>query len=217
MPLLNAAPYQRSAMRESVADAIRRTLLEGGFRPGEVISEVPLAAEFRISRGPVREALLTLAKEGLLVHSPNRGFRVLEFSAGDLEQIEAVRGALEPLALAAGRNYLTAEDARRLTSLKEELVQAFSAGRHDRCVAAEVQFHGLVWQLSNNPWLVASLERVMIPGFTYGAAFRMTKPDLSAGSMDRLHQMYIEYLKGADEFSAEECVRLHLNPPAKGL
>ena len=66
MLVLGVEKFRPSAIRETVADALRRTLLEGRFQPGENLSEVAIAAEFHISRGPVREAMLVLAAEGLL-------------------------------------------------------------------------------------------------------------------------------------------------------
>jgi len=209
------AQYKRSAIRDSVADAVRRTLLAGHYKPGDLISELSIAADFSISRGPVREALLTLVSEGMLVHSPNRGFAVLDFTVRDLEQTEAVRLALEPLALQACRACATLDDLSRLTRIKSELVRAYTAGQKFECVSAELQFHQSIWQMSANPWLCASLERVMIPAFTYGAAFRMARPDLTAEWMDTIHQIYIDFVSGAGSLSAEDCVRTHLKTGAK--
>ena len=71
------------ALRVRVAEAIRQALLEGQFSPGENLSEVSLAREMNVSRGPVREALLVLAQEGLITHSQNYGFSVLGFTDED--------------------------------------------------------------------------------------------------------------------------------------
>ena len=63
-----------TSIRHAVADAIRSALREGLLKPGEDLNEVALAAQFEVSRGPVREALLVLGEEGLLMHSANYGF-----------------------------------------------------------------------------------------------------------------------------------------------
>jgi DNA-binding GntR family transcriptional regulator len=210
MSASGVAQFKRFAIRESVAEAVRRTLLAGGYKPGQIISEVAIAAEFEISRGPVREALLTLASEGLLIYNPNRGFAVLSFSVEDIEQIEIVRLALEPLALAASREHASGDDLAQLRELKSELVCAFRAEQQLECVSAELAFHRSIWQLSSNPWLTAGLQRVMMPAFTYGAAFRMTRPNLTAEWMDTIHQLYIDYISGIAAQSAEACVRIHL-------
>ena len=209
MPDLGVPKFKATAIRDTVADALRRSLLEGRFRPGENLSEVAIASEFQISRGPVREAMLILAEEGLLTHTQNRGFSVLNFTARDLEQVEQVRIPLESLALAASREHVTGRDLERLVTHKDAIVAALEAGDGVAGVRAEVEFHTAIWVLSGNPWLVAPLKRVMIPSFSYGTAFRMSRPDLSGEILDGLHSLYIDFLRGTGDRTAEECVRLH--------
>ena len=210
MPELGVPKFKATAIRDTVADALRRSLLEGRFRPGENLSEVAIAGEFQISRGPVREAMLVLAGEGLLTHTQNRGFSVLDFTARDLEQIDRVRLPLESLALAASREHADARDLERLVAHKDSIVAAFEAGDGVARVRAEVDFHTAIWVLSGNPWLVAPLKRVMIPSFSYGTAFRMSRIDLTAEVLDGLHALYIDFLRGTGDRTAEECVRLHI-------
>lgn len=63
-------------VREQVTDRLREEILLNKFKPGEALREIPLAERFRVSRGPVRDALLQLSQEGLLESIPNRGVRV---------------------------------------------------------------------------------------------------------------------------------------------
>ncbi len=210
MPELGVPKFKATAIRDTVADALRRSLLEGRFQPGENLSEVAIASEFQISRGPVREAMLVLAGEGLLTHTQNRGFSVLHFTARDLEQIERVRLSLESLALAASREHVTGRDLERLVALKNPIVAAFDVGDGVARVRAEVEFHTAIWTLSGDPWLLAPLKRVMIPSFSYGTAFRMNHPDLTGEILDELHSLYIDYLRGTSDRTAEECVRIHI-------
>ena len=87
----NALPELKpTAMRKSVADVLRDALLAGHFAPGESMSEVQLAASLKISRGPVREALLILAEEGLVSHTQNRGFSVFQLTEQDCARISVV-------------------------------------------------------------------------------------------------------------------------------
>lgn len=207
------AKIRVSAIRDAVAESLRRSLLEGRFRPGEDLSDAAIAAQFQVSRGPVREAMLIMAEEGLLTHTQNRGFSVLNFTVDDLTQIERVRVPLESLALAIARERITPRDLDRLAGLKDELARAFDRGDHHVCVRSEIDFHSAIWELSGNPWLMASLKRIMIPCFTYGTACRMSSPDLSGATLARLHEIYLEYLSGSSDRTAEDCVRSHLSLP----
>src|SRR5580704_349763 len=105
-------------MRESVGDAIRQALYNGRFEPGQSLSEAGLAAEMCISRGPVREALLLLAQEGLVVHSPNRGFSIVQITAKDMREIQEVSMPLEAMALDMAKTHLSDADFARLEDLK---------------------------------------------------------------------------------------------------
>ena len=74
-----------------MAQVLRDALLDGRFQPGQDINDMELAKEFGVSRGPVREALLGLVKEGLVEHNQNRGFRILKVTVTDLQQMAQVR------------------------------------------------------------------------------------------------------------------------------
>ena len=66
--------YRR--MRDQVVDLLREEILSGKLSEGNPLREIPLAERFRISRGPIRDAILQLTQEGLLVSEPNRGAKV---------------------------------------------------------------------------------------------------------------------------------------------
>src|ERR671914_35648 len=105
------------SMRQTVVETIRQALLEGRFHPGQPLSEVALASEMNVSRGPVREALLVLAQEGLVSHSQNYGFSVLAFNEHDRTEVQQVRLPLEILALELAKQKITEPDLQDLRSL----------------------------------------------------------------------------------------------------
>jgi DNA-binding GntR family transcriptional regulator len=197
-------------MRHSVVEAIRRALIEGRFQPGEALSDVALAAEMAISRGPVREALLVLAEEGLVTHQQNRGFFVLRFSRQDAQEVQQVRLPLETLALELARQRLSGSDLRRLDELARDLWQYFDRQDVVESLRCDLEFHQLIWERSENPRLIASLRTLMNPYFAYGSAFRLGRPDLCAALLREQHEMYMEFLRGASTRSAEDCVRFHI-------
>src|SRR5918997_6394280 len=86
---------QKSSYRERVADALRAALIAGELRPGEVYSAPGLATRFGVSATPVREAMLDLAKEGLVDTVPNKGFRVTAVSEKQLDEYTHIRALIE--------------------------------------------------------------------------------------------------------------------------
>ncbi|MCC6361953.1 MAG: GntR family transcriptional regulator [Bryobacterales bacterium] len=203
-------PFKAVAMRDAVASALRAALFDRRFQPGQPIVESAIAAEMKVSRGPVREALLLLTQEGLVTHSQNRGFAVLNFTEADHAAASQVRYPLETTALQLARLHQTPADILQLERIKRRMLENFRAGDARARLQDELDFHNLIWNLSGNAYLVSCLQRVTIPAFTYGAAYRMNRPDLTSELFDTQHQFYIDYLKGATTKTAAECVRFHL-------
>ena len=83
---------------ESIAATLRAAILAGEFAPGERMYELELSERLKVSRTPVREALKSLAGEGLLDHVPNRGSYVRAYSVDDIVEAYEIRAALEGLA-----------------------------------------------------------------------------------------------------------------------
>jgi DNA-binding GntR family transcriptional regulator len=200
-----------SAMRETVAEALRNALMDGKFRPGESLSEVALAAQMGVSRGPVREALLVLAQEGLVVHSQNRGFNVLDLKPEDGSAMAMVRAPLEAMALRMARERATEDDLVSLEANKARIVESFASGDMTATAREDLAFHEAIWQLSGNLWLIQALRRVVIPFFAYTMMFKRRGDTLNANVLEQQHQNYLDFLRGNPEMSADDCVRFHLN------
>jgi len=81
-----------------VVAKIREMIVNGEFQPGQRLREVEIAKQLGVSRTPVREALPTLAQEGVLRQLDTRGFVVREFPVNEIRDALEVRGALEGLA-----------------------------------------------------------------------------------------------------------------------
>jgi DNA-binding GntR family transcriptional regulator len=206
------------SMRESVGDVIRKALYDGRFEPGQSLSEAGLAAEMQISRGPVREALLMLAQEGLVTHSPNRGFSVVQISAEDMNEIQQVRMPLEAMALKMAQPKFTSADLAVLEELKKRMVEEYLRLNLRECAQLDMAFHSRIWERAGNARLSATLSTLLAPFFAYGSLFNShgslfnshRRPDLTAQLIAEEHGLLIQFLKGLAESSAEECMRFHL-------
>src|SRR5260370_16837873 len=74
-------------LADRVADWLRDAIMNGRMRAGENLKLAPLAERLRVSTTPVREALVHLQKEGLVVGEPRRGFTVARLSAEDVQDL----------------------------------------------------------------------------------------------------------------------------------
>lgn len=90
---------ERRPLREQIREELLSRLDRGDFAAGTDINEATLAAELGVSRTPLREALITLAGEGVLESTQGRGFRFAPVSAREFRELCEIVAALEALAL----------------------------------------------------------------------------------------------------------------------
>src|SRR5438552_3804776 len=109
------------SLRESAVAKLRSACITGVLAPGERLSESRLARLMKISRGPLREAIFQLEREGLVIHESNRGAHVMPVSAADVREIFQLRAALESCAAADLARILTKAQADKLQMMAESL------------------------------------------------------------------------------------------------
>jgi DNA-binding GntR family transcriptional regulator len=100
-------------LSDRLVEVLRDFILSGAIEPDLPIRQDALAAELRVSKIPLREALARLEQDGLVVSHPNRGFFVRPMSPEEAEEIYALRLRLEPDAAAAASRAATEEDQER--------------------------------------------------------------------------------------------------------
>jgi DNA-binding GntR family transcriptional regulator len=113
-----------SPTRENVLTVyrrIRRMILSGDLRGGQVISQVQLASEFDTSRGPVREAIRMLQQEGLIEAETNQQGRIMQFSPADLEQVCALLVLNGSMAISAGHTRFNKDDTRSIVRIIDRI------------------------------------------------------------------------------------------------
>ena len=157
-----ARPLSPRALYQDVAERLRQQIFARQLEPGSWVDEMKLAAEFGISRTPLREALKVLAVEGLVTMKVRRGAYVTEMSADDVAQVYHVMALLE--SDAAGIVATQASDAERveLKALHERLEK--QARQRDAFFATNEQFHMAVLRIAGNRWamqVVTDLRKVM--------------------------------------------------------
>lgn len=158
------------SLREKVAHAVRAGLITGELHPGEVYSAPELAAQLGVSVTPVREALLDLAKEGLVEPIRNKGYLVTELSDHDLDEIYRLRVMLE--VPAAGELARTASPARvrELRPMALAIEEAAQCSDLISYVEADRQFHLALLGLLGFGRLVAMVDSLRSQVKLYGLA-----------------------------------------------
>jgi DNA-binding GntR family transcriptional regulator len=123
-PSASTVRVRGAGSRDNIAaihDELREAILRGDLRAGAVLSQLRLAEEFGVSRGPVREALRLLQREGLVEAELNRRVRIADVSVDDLEELYAMRIVNEALAVRATVPRLSAQQLQELHKALEEM------------------------------------------------------------------------------------------------
>jgi DNA-binding GntR family transcriptional regulator len=137
-----------------VRDEIRRLIILGEFAPGQRLVETVLAERFAVSRGPVRTALMELARVGLVTSIARRGMYVTTFDRSDIDELVDVNCALERMAAREAAERATPEQISRLEERLNELAEAQSSGDRVETVVAELELHRQLVTASGNRRLI---------------------------------------------------------------
>jgi DNA-binding GntR family transcriptional regulator len=141
------------ALYAQVAERLRVRIFAHELAPGSWVDEQALAAEYGISRTPLREALKVLAAEGLVVLKPRRGCYVSQPSEQDLDDIFPVIALLEGRCAQEAAVRAKPADLERLATIHRQLERHAAANDADRFFEANQSFHDLLQELAGNRWL----------------------------------------------------------------
>jgi len=200
----SALPAEKTTAR-ALAAALRQGLSEGRWLPGAALRQADLAAEYGVSRIPVREALSLLQAEGLVVIEPNRGAFVASHTAAELEEIFDLRALLETETLRLALPRHNPASLRKLEAIQRELDFATEPAdwlRLDR------EFHDALYAPSARPRnldLIAGLRRSVERFY----AARLS-PDARRVGWNDEHQHLIEAVRRNDAAAATALLHQHL-------
>ena len=145
-------------LRETVRDTLRTRIFEGHYAPGTRLVERDLAAEFSVSRLPVREALRMLRQEGLISDRGARGAEVSSLSPKDVEDLFDVRQSLEVLACRLAAKRATKADLAYLKGLLDNAEAFLAKGSVMEAHRSNSEFHDAITAIADNNFLKSALE-----------------------------------------------------------
>ncbi|MET7701076.1 GntR family transcriptional regulator [Streptomyces sp. NPDC005485] len=151
------APARRRGLADEVADRIREAIFRGAYAPGAPLREVELSGVLQVSRGPVREALRVLEREGLVHCAWHRGTVVTTLSGEDVAELDSLRGALEDLAVQQVITHASDEDFAAI----EKAANVMERTTDSHAMAGlDIAFHDVVFAATGHQRLVAAWETI---------------------------------------------------------
>lgn len=164
----SSAPLTLS-LPEQIAARLSERIIAGTYAPGRRVMEQAVSAEFGVSRGPVREALRLLEKDGLVTILPRRGAQVTRLSIAEVREIFDIRAALNGL---RDRQIAEDSDRNRLLPALEQAVErlarlARDPGEADEYVETVFELNRLLNDSTPNRRLSAILSSLALQTLRY--------------------------------------------------
>ena len=198
----------RTSLREQIGVSLRAALVAGEMVPGVTYSAPVLAERFGVSATPVREAMLDLINEGMIVAVPNKGFRIVETTDQDLDEMTELRRLIEVPTVGQIAKSITSEQVDGLRLIATRIMDAAAKGDVVTYIEADRQFHLELLRLSGNTRLVDLVDQLRMNTRLYGLEELAASGHLGRSSEE--HLTLLDALEAGDRRGAERVMAQHL-------
>jgi DNA-binding GntR family transcriptional regulator len=201
---------KRASKRSQVVDALKAAIVAGRMSTGMIYSAPALASALGTSPTPVREAMIDLEKEGLVVAVRNKGFRVLEPTAADLHNILELRLLIEvPIVSKLAQRGVREAELVQLEPIARETVRAATNADVIAHVAADLRFHSQLIDLWGNREITAAV-RVLRERSRLEGLWSSSNRDAMLTSANE-HLRIVSLIRERKAHEAEQLMNTHLN------
>lgn len=207
----NVLQQQRSTP-DLIADALREAILRGIFQEGQSLRQDEIAAQFGVSRIPVREALRQLEAEGLVTLQLNRGATVSALSPAEAQEICEIRSALETTAIQLAIPQLTESDLEKATLILDTTNQTTDAARW---ATLNWEFHATLYTPANRPRLLTMIKTLHVNIDRY-VRLQMEKMNYLEKSQKEHYQL-LDACRQRDARAAVKVLKRHIDTAGEEL
>src|SRR5579862_1129054 len=154
---INAASVTHAAIAFSY---LREAVLKGTLRPNQRIHQVTLAQQLGMSLVPIREALRKLEAEGFVRIMPHRGVYVSAISRDEMEDVFAIRLAIEGMATKLAVLRITDQEVEKLAELISKMEVALHSSDHLELLDLNQRFHFTLYEASGREYLCSLISHL---------------------------------------------------------
>ena len=198
----------RRTFREQIVEALRTSIISGVLPPGAQIVESEMALTFGVSRGPLREALGDLIKEGLLVTVPYTGTHVVDLSLDEVNEIFSLRTELEIFAFRQVWENRDEAYFAELNARHDRLLASIASGDDESSIVDELGLHSHVYEACGHSLLLSVWNGLRGKLQLYWAAHHRAHG--RRGPLPEGHKRYVELAQGDDLDAMIEEIRDHM-------
>ncbi len=204
----------RRVLSDVVTDDLRDAILSHDLEPGIRIAEDGLAIQLGVSRGPVREALMRLEREGLVTIERHKGARVASWTETDIEEIYSMRSAMEILAIEWACKNATAADLDAMEEILTRFSKLTDKQRTRKKISQfDLEFHSALFASAhhdrlNRTWEVLRSQIHALLVYTWSSDIKINKAYLPAWGPD--HRKIVEVIRTKQTKKAKTLINSHI-------
>lgn len=200
----SGAKYQ---VKHAIVSYLRKAILDGNLRPGEILHESDLTKQFKASRSPIREALVQLEQEGLVETIPKKGSLITNIDKAQLRQALFIRSLLEAENIKLLTQNISNENIATLKKNVERQQKGLRDDNYSEMYESMDEFHFLLCDFNHLPriWEIIRREKVSLDRL-----HALNQPH--GPRMQTLISQHIEIVTMLEERDSEKCqslIRLH--------
>jgi DNA-binding GntR family transcriptional regulator len=210
-----ASPIRHRRKVDLVYEHLREQIVNGTYAPGRHMTLSELSAELGLSHMPVREALLKLEREGLLISEPHKGMRVVRPSLRDAREIFQVRCELEGLAASLACSAADPRLADDLETINADFADAYARQDYTAMGTANWTFHRRILQAAGSAQLSRFLEDVWTGSLRYRLGYQLI-PGRARHTIDE-HADIISAIRDGNAEAARSAARRHIEKAGREL
>lgn len=198
---------ETGTLSEDVYRRLRAAIVRGEHRPNARLIEAELAEQLDVSRTPVRDGLLRLASEGLVL-SRRRGWVVREHTADEISEIYGVRSALEGYAARLAATVADTAAVDRIAEIHRRGTRAADRSARERLVDDNDTFHDALIDAAGNRRLAALIRQNRDYYFNHRIAALYTDEDAARSIAG--HDVLVAAIVAGNGDAAEAAARAHV-------
>jgi len=199
---------------QSIYNCLKKAIIENKIKPNQKINETEIAESFKVSRTPVREALVRLEAEGFATITSHRDVVVKEVSYGELAELFQVIGILDCLAATLVFDKIDPKELIKVEKMTDKLEHYYNQKEVEKFINMNYEIHDRIWNHLTNKYLQKSLRHCLahIKRCNYALSSAFHKKDLLETSM-KSHKKISEALNKKDKEKLKQIIQQHWNPP----
>jgi DNA-binding GntR family transcriptional regulator len=203
-------PVKRS-LSDEVVERLRRAILSGQLSPDDPLRESVLAESMGVSRGPIREALSRLQREGLVIDRSNGRSFVARLSRQDLDEVYSLRRAIERFAVERVCGTASEADLAEMQALVDEMAAHIQQGvTEQKAAELDLRFHDVLYRASRHQRLLNVWTTLRPQIHVFLLSRNVASPDFRDSAVQG-HQRILDAIRDGDQNRAQALIEEHLD------